>query len=138
MLPHTPLIMSIAAAAIPTCSDYGSPELGGIAWVFARLMLTDMPLLKALSPASRRMLTHAQHLHLVTSPWSVSVILFVHSPLLESIAASARPKNTASKGDSLCLANMAWAMARLMYDNEPLLDSIAAAALPKLSSYVSS
>jgi len=66
-----PLFDALAAASIPTISEFQGTDLAKLAWALAKLRLPDLPLLDALAPRLLRtaMIVPRKRLRVLLGRW---------------------------------------------------------------------
>lgn len=86
-------------------------HLAKTAWALAKLSISHVPLLYAISAQARKLISEAVILDLVNLSWSFSTWKYVHEPLLTALSAEVR--RNVSEFDTRSLANTAWAFSKL-------------------------
>merc|ERR1719221_952493 len=118
---------------MPTMPELHFQDLANTAWSFARLGVTDQPLMHSIAAAAIARISDFDPLGLSNLLWAYAKLELQDQPLLAAISSAARAK--LSDYSSQNLANTAWSVAKLGVSDPPLMEAIASAAIRKLKEF---
>jgi len=98
-------------------------QFTNILWSFARLTVSDEPLLDAISAEAHARLSEFGCQELASTAWAFARLACLNVNLMESISSEAI--RTLPEFRTMHLANMSWAFAKMELFDSPLITSIA-------------
>jgi len=104
-------------------------------WAFAKLELSDWPLLEVLSSATVAVLPKLTPQELGNIAWAFATQLYADGTVLRAVARRAQQYLEADNFQAQGLSNLSWAFARLEYNDATLLGSMAEAAQARIAEF---